>query len=153
MALDRITKLKLAVESIVLLDKLVPVLGLGGLSSILWGVWGTLSLMAPIKIGLVMFAGFTLTVLLINGIRAFLKARTERLMVQSFKAWALVEKIPISDAAILLARSYDNSIVRPYFKMLKEKAEQGAIKAEKVEKGNYNMRSLISREELIRIAR
>lgn len=152
MTSDHWSRIRLAIESIVLLDKLVPVFGLAGLSGILWGLWGSISGMSPIFIGLTMLSALTLTVLLINGVRAYLKSRADRLVAQSFKGWALVEKLPLGDVAYLWAGSYDAKAARPYLKMLKEQATLGNLKAEKVNSEHYNVDSLVTREELVKLA-
>lgn len=153
MASDRWARVKPIIECVVLLDRLVPVFGLGSLSAILWGVWGSISSMSPIEIGLTMFGALTLTVFLINGIRAYLKGRADRLIAQSFKGWELVTKLPFGDVAYLWAGSYDPKAARLYLKMLKEQAALGHLKAEKINSEDYNVNSLVTREELVKLAR
>lgn len=153
MAATNTDRLKRAVELLILLDKLLPVIGLGSLGGAAYGFWATLSAMEPVHAGLVALAAMTLLVLLINGARAFLRHRSQRLMMNSLRIWALSDTFNLRDAAEILARSYEAREVSPYFRTLKDWATSGRLSADgRNEQGEFWVWSRISKAELIRIA-
>lgn len=81
------SKFKKAVETLILLDRFGAALGIGGISALIFGLWAWVSQMASGVVALIAVAAFTLGLLLVNGIRAYLKARKERFPPPDYEAW------------------------------------------------------------------
>jgi len=148
-----IDRIKRIAELVVLLDKLLPVIGLGSLVAIAYGSWASLSAMRPEYLIPLVLAVMAATVLLINGIRAFLRYRQEGIMNQSLKLWSLSERFNLLDAAQILVRAHNPVLLTACYRTLKDWGNSGRLKFESPdEKGNAWKGSSITKVELLRIA-
>ena len=154
MAHSTVGKLKEVIGLLILLDKLLPVIGIAGLLGAAYGFWASLGAMRPEHLIPLVLVVMAATVLLISGVRAFLNPKSESLMVRGRRIWALSETFRIDDAAQILARSPEAASCRPYFRLLKERANAGKLMAtEPYPNGKFGAASVITRDALIAISK
>jgi hypothetical protein len=118
-----------------------------------YGFWASLRAMEPIYLVLLVLAVITLTVLLINGIRAYFKYGQERLMNRVIRVRGIANSFTFHDAAEILVRSFDEKLVVTCFRTLKDLADSEVFKFENPnEQGKAWQHSRITKAELLRIA-
>jgi hypothetical protein len=142
--------IKAVIETVVLLDSLSLALGVGGVSALLLGIWASLLKMSSVHIALVMLGAFVLGVLLLNGVRAFLRGASR---APDYEAWDEVLELTIHQIASLWAERDPllphDSRAYAYFRALKENAQYDALPVISKNNGNIDGNATISRGDLI----
>jgi hypothetical protein len=143
---------KAIIQTIVLFDRLGVALGFGGISAILFGLWASMSNLPPVIVALVGLAALTLSVLAINGWRAYLKNRGQN---PDYARWDLVNNLTLAQAAELweeqdpIGLGRPNMESYPRYRMLHERAVAGELR---VDNPTVGIRAMVTRQELIRFA-
>jgi hypothetical protein len=119
---------KKAVETLVLLDKLGVVFGVGGMSALVFGLWAQMSDLPVVHVVLTALAAFAVSVVAINGWRAYRKSQRP-----NYTKWDMVNEFTLTQAAELweeqdpIGLGRPNQESYPRLRMMKEKARSAEL--------------------------